>query len=74
MTQQMQQSIKLLQMSAMELEQLATTEMLENPFLEIAEEGVEEEENPDKQSAEDAETEEEEEEGEASHLKAALGR
>lgn len=38
MTPQMQQSIQLLQMSALELEQLATQEMTENPFLEIAEE------------------------------------
>jgi len=38
MTPQMQQSIQLLQMSAQELEQLATQEMVENPFLEIAEE------------------------------------
>jgi RNA polymerase sigma-54 factor len=38
MTPQMQQSIQLLQMSAMELEQLATQEMMENPFLEVAEE------------------------------------
>lgn len=37
MTPQMQQSIQLLQMSAQELEQLATQEMVENPFLEIAE-------------------------------------
>ncbi|MCX7718072.1 MAG: RNA polymerase factor sigma-54 [Candidatus Sumerlaeaceae bacterium] len=59
MTQQMQQSIKLLQMSAMELEQLATTEMLENPFLEIAEEGeAGEEETSEEPSAEDDATEE----------------
>lgn len=37
MTPQMQQSIQLLQMSAMELEQLANQEMMENPFLEVAE-------------------------------------
>lgn len=38
MTPQMQQSIQLLQMSAQELEQLAGEEVMENPFLEIAEE------------------------------------
>lgn len=38
MTPQMQQSIKLLQMNAMELEQLTEQEMLENPFLEMREE------------------------------------
>ncbi len=37
MTPQMQQSIQLLQMSAQELEQLAGQEVMENPFLEIAE-------------------------------------
>lgn len=38
MTPQMQQSIQLLQMSSQELEQLASQEVMENPFLEIAEE------------------------------------
>lgn len=37
MTPQMQQSIQLLQMSAQELEQLAGQEVMENPFLELAE-------------------------------------
>lgn len=53
MTQQMQQSIKLLQMSAMELEQLATAEMLENPFLEIAEDDPEDENTEDQPTPED---------------------
>ena len=35
MTPQMQQSIKLLQMNSMELEQLTEQQMLENPYLEI---------------------------------------
>ena len=35
MTPQMQQSIKLLQLNAMELEQLTEQQMLENPFLEL---------------------------------------
>ncbi len=35
MTPQMQQSIQLLQMNSMELEQMAEQEMLENPFLEL---------------------------------------
>jgi RNA polymerase sigma-54 factor len=38
MTPQMQQSIKLLQMNALELEQLTEQEMLENPFLELSDE------------------------------------
>ncbi len=38
MTPQMQQSIQLLQMNSMELEQLIRQEMLENPFLEMADE------------------------------------
>lgn len=38
MTPQMQQSIQLLQMNAIELEQLAQTELLENPFLTLEEE------------------------------------
>lgn len=38
MTPQMQQSIQLLQMSSMELEALVREEMLENPFLEMADE------------------------------------
>ena len=41
MTPQMQQSIQLLQMNSMELETLAQTEMLENPFLEDNETGDE---------------------------------
>ncbi len=36
MTPQMQQSIQLLQLTSMELEQLARQEMMENPFLELA--------------------------------------
>ena len=38
MTPQMQQSIKLLQLNAMELEHLTEQQMLENPFLELADE------------------------------------
>jgi RNA polymerase sigma-54 factor len=38
MTPQMQQSIQLLQMNSMDLEQLVRTEMMENPFLELADE------------------------------------
>jgi RNA polymerase sigma-54 factor len=64
MTQQMQQSIKLLQMSAMELEQLATAEMLENPFLEIEEEGSDEEEGAESTLTDD-ETDDEEPERDA---------
>lgn len=41
MTPQMRQSIQLLQMSAMELEELAEQQAMENPFLEIVEEGEE---------------------------------
>lgn len=37
MTPQMQQSIQLLQMNAIELEQLTQTELLENPFLQLEE-------------------------------------
>ncbi len=51
MTPQMQQSIQLLQMSAQELEQLTSEEVMENPFLEIAEdtegEGDQKTENAD---------------------------
>ena len=39
MTPQMQQSIQLLQLNSVELEQLAETELLENPFLSVEEEG-----------------------------------
>lgn len=55
MTPQMQQSIQLLQMSAMELEQLATQEMIENPFLEISEE-LETGEDQKAETPENAET------------------
>lgn len=44
MTPQMQQSIQLLQMSSQELEQLTTQEMMENPFLEVAEDAEQSEE------------------------------
>lgn len=56
MTPQMQQSIQLLQMSAQELEQLATNEMMENPFLEIAEdaEGAEEDKPKTEEEAADS--------------------
>ena len=39
MTPQMQQSVKLLQMNTLQLEALTQQELLENPFLEIEEEG-----------------------------------
>src|SRR5690606_29615987 len=42
MTPQMQQSIALLQMNALELEQHLESELLENPFLEIGDNGEEE--------------------------------
>jgi len=51
MTPQMQQSIQLLQMNSMELEQHLNNELLENPFLEVSEGGEEEDqmvlESPD---------------------------
>ncbi len=66
MTPQMQQSIKLLQMTTQELEQLATLEVMENPFLELVEEGEEDEadrgqaeEVPDDPGGEDGESLEE---------------
>src|SRR6185312_5402116 len=43
MTPQMQQSIQLLQLNAVELEQLAEQELIENPFLSLEEPGGEEE-------------------------------
>lgn len=55
MTPQMQQSIQLLQMSAQELEQLAGQEVMENPFLEIAEDTENDsEQKPEGESAEAA--------------------
>jgi RNA polymerase sigma-54 factor len=50
MTPQMQQSIQLLQMNSMDLEMLIRDEMLENPFLEMAdeEEGLQTENEPGK--------------------------
>ncbi|HOE97436.1 MAG TPA: RNA polymerase factor sigma-54 [Candidatus Sumerlaeota bacterium] len=44
MTPQMQQSIQLLQLNAIELEQLATQELMENPFLTIDEDVPEDQE------------------------------
>ncbi|MFP4381044.1 MAG: RNA polymerase factor sigma-54 [Candidatus Sumerlaeia bacterium] len=41
MTPQMQQSVKLLQMNTMELEEVTQQEVLENPFLELEEENAE---------------------------------
>jgi RNA polymerase sigma-54 factor len=55
MTQQMQQSIQLLQMSSLDLEQLADQEMIQNPFLEIAEDSEVEEEST-RESPEEAPT------------------
>jgi len=53
MTPQMQQSIQLLQMSAQELEQLTGQEVMENPFLEIAEDTeTEADQKPDGETAE----------------------
>lgn len=49
MTPQMQQSIQLLQMNALELEQLTQEELLENPFLQLEEDradGAEEQQSP----------------------------
>ena len=40
MTPQMQQSVKLLQMNAMELETMTAQELLENPFLELEDEAL----------------------------------
>jgi len=51
MTPQMQQSIQLLQMSAQELEQLASQEVMENPFLEIADEAEPESEQKTEENA-----------------------
>ncbi|MBX7244127.1 MAG: RNA polymerase factor sigma-54 [Candidatus Sumerlaeaceae bacterium] len=45
MTPQMQQSIQLLQMSSLDLEQLATQEMMENPFLELSDDADESEDD-----------------------------
>ena len=55
MTPQMQQSIKLLQLNTTELEQLTEQEILENPFLEIAED----EESPPGQESDPGEDAEE---------------
>lgn len=62
MTPQMQQSIQLLQMSSMDLEALIRDEMMENPFLEMADEeeelrGEQAEENDAGEDAGAAETE-----------------
>ncbi len=46
MTPQMQQSLKLLQMNTIELEELTQQELLENPFLEIEEDNEERGEEP----------------------------
>ena len=40
MTPHMQQSIQLLQMNTLELEQLAQVELLENPFLQLDEDRI----------------------------------
>ena len=47
MTPQMQQSIKLLQLNALEMEQLTDQQMLENPFLELLDERESATENPE---------------------------
>lgn len=58
MTPQMQQSIQLLQLNSIELEQLAQQEILENPFLAIEEEesagGEDAERSPDEAAAPEA--------------------
>jgi RNA polymerase sigma-54 factor len=55
MTPQMQQSIQLLQLNTMELEQLTEVELLENPFLTVDEEAPEaEEEHPAERETRDA--------------------
>jgi len=60
MTPQMQQSIQLLQLNSLELEQKVDQEVLENPFLELSEETEEEAsaqpEPPSPESAEESET------------------
>ena len=54
MTPQMQQSIQLLQLNAIELEELAQEELLENPFLTLTEEGADTpEDNRDSDQARD---------------------
>src|SRR5690606_29346859 len=58
MTPQMQQSIQLLQMSAQELEQLTNQEVMENPFLEIAEETESEEQQKNDTDSAEAQPEE----------------
>jgi len=47
MTPQMQQSIKLLQLNTLEMEQLTDQQMLENPFLELLDERESTTENPE---------------------------
>ena len=57
MTPQMQQSIQLLQMNAVELEQLTQEELLENPFLQVEEDrgdGVSTEDSPEPAASPDA--------------------
>jgi len=54
MTPQMQQSIQLLQMNSMDLEQLIRAEMLENPFLEMGDDEEALESGPDDASADDS--------------------
>lgn len=51
MTPQMQQSIQLLQLNSIELEQLAQQELLENPFLELDEEQSEDDAEPTPENA-----------------------
>lgn len=57
MTPQMQQSIQLLQLSTMQLEQLVRKEMLENPLLEVSEEIDEEEETAQQEQSDKEEPE-----------------
>ncbi len=55
MTPQMQQSIQLLQLNSMELEQLADQELTENPFLTVEEQGEEEPREEQTESRQDSE-------------------
>ena len=57
MTPQMQQSIQLLQLNSMELEQLANQELMENPFLTIEDQGEEEQRGEQTESRQESENE-----------------
>lgn len=59
MTPQMQQSIQLLQLTSLELEQLTEQELLENPFLTLEEEGASDGGDPDAPAEKEREPESE---------------